>query len=144
MYCSALTSITNLNPDPIEISFGVFYGVVISACTLKVLESSIPDYQAAPVWQDFIIEGIVGIENYATPALVVYPNPTTDVLRITSDKSQVTGIEISDVFGRKLPLSPMSFKSLETLINISHLTTGVYFLKINTEAGQVIKKVLKE
>jgi hypothetical protein len=30
------------------------------------------------------------------------------------------------------------------VINISHLATGIYFLKISTEAGQVVKKVLKE
>jgi len=144
-YCQALTLVTNLNPDPIDISnFGVFGGIEISACTLRVLESSISAYQAAPIWQDFIIEGIVGVENYSTPALVVYPNPTTGVLRITSDESQVTGIEIFDVSGRKLPMSTASLKSLETLIDISRLTTGLYFLKINTEAGQVIKKVLKE
>ena len=142
--CTALTSVTNLNPEPIEISPYVFYGVEISACTLKVLENSISDYQDAPIWQDFNIEGIVGIEDYRTPDISVYPNPTDGMLRITSDESQVTGIEIFDVSGRKLPMSTASLKSLETLIDISRLTTGLYFLKINTEAGQVIKKVLKE
>ena len=118
--------------------------VNINACTLKVPESSILAYQTAEVWKDFNIESIVGIENYTTPALVIYPNPTNRELRITSEKSQVTSIEIFDVSGRKLPMSTVSFKSLETLIDISHLTSGLYFLKINTEAGEVIKKVLKE
>jgi len=142
--CTALTSVTNLNPEPIEISSAVFSGVEISACTLKVLESSIGAYQDAPVWQDFKIEGIVGIEDYKMSVVEVYPNPTSGVLRITSAESQVTGIEIFDISGRKLPTSSVSLKSLETLIDVSHLTAGFYFLKINTEAGQVIKKVLKE
>ena len=29
-------------------------------------------------------------------------------------------------------------------IDISHLSAGVYFVKITTEAGQVVKKVVKE
>jgi len=40
---------------------------------LRVLESSISAYQAAPIWQDFIIEGIVGIEVYKAFAVMVYP-----------------------------------------------------------------------
>ena len=56
---------------------------------------------------------------------------------------RITNVEVFDVYGRKL-LSPASPISPETTIDISHLPAGVYFVKINTEAGQVVRKVVKE
>jgi hypothetical protein len=47
-----LTSVTNLNPTPQNISSNVF-PVNISALTLKVPASAVDAYKAAPVWKDF-------------------------------------------------------------------------------------------
>jgi len=35
-------------------------------------------------------------------------------------------------------------ESSHHLINISHLPTGIYFVKIHTEAGELVKKIVKE
>ncbi|MCL2290623.1 MAG: leucine-rich repeat protein, partial [Bacteroidetes bacterium] len=80
------------------------------------------------------------ITNYQ---LRVYPNPTSGELRVTSYELQVTDIAIFDIYGRKL-LSHKSPMSPETTINIAHFPTGVYFVKIATETGQVVRKVVKE
>lgn len=86
----------------------------------------------------------VGIVETEFSGVSVCPNPTRDELRITSDKVQIRSIEFFDVIGKKV-FSPLLFQnSPEILINISHLQAGVYFVKISTEAGDVIKKVLKE
>jgi len=84
------------------------------------------------------INEIVDNEN-----IVLYPNPTTGELIIASRELVIEKVEISDVSGRKL----QSYKfqmTYEATINISHFPTGIYFLTIHTEAGQVIKRVLKE
>jgi hypothetical protein len=79
-------------------------------------------------------------ENEQTSNFTVYPNPTKGELRITNCELKITGMELFDVFGRKIMFQQFP----EIVIDISHLTAGLYFLKINTEIGQVIKKVLKE
>jgi hypothetical protein len=48
-----LTSVTNLNPTPQNISSDVFAAVNISALTLKVPAGAVDAYKAAPVWREF-------------------------------------------------------------------------------------------
>jgi hypothetical protein len=86
----------------------------------------------------------VGIETTTNYELQIYPNPTTGELRIESGELKIENVDIFDVYGRKVSSYQLITSSSNHLINISHLSAGVYFLNINTEAGQVIKKVLKE
>ena len=82
--------------------------------------------------------------------ITIYPNPTTGMLQVTSYELQVTGIEIFDIYGRNLlPLTsyllPLTSYLLPlTSLDISHLPAGLYFVKIFTESGVVVKKVVKE
>jgi len=85
----------------------------------------------------------VGILENSLAAIDVYPNPTTGELRITNYELRIEKIEIVDIAGKKL----LSFESLtppETTFNISHLQVGIYFVKIATEAGKVMKKIVKQ
>ena len=75
--------------------------------------------------------------------LSLYPNPTTGELTISNGQLTITHVEIFDVFGKNL-IPHTSYPKPHTSINISHLAAGVYFVKITTEAGQVVKKVVKE
>jgi len=72
----------------------------------------------------------------------VYPNPTSGVIQVTSYELQVTGIEIFDVMGRNV--GTLRATSLQNgTIDIAHLPTGVYFLRIQTEAGTITRRVIK-
>ena len=70
----------------------------------------------------------------------VVPNPTTGELRIENYELGIKSIEVFDVYGRKL----LSHTSQQQTINISHLQTGIYFIKIATDAEVVVKKVVKQ
>jgi len=85
----------------------------------------------------------VGIENFELSNLKIYPNPTTGQLKIESEGTKIENVEIFDVFGKNV-LSQRFFISPETMINISHLPSGVYFVRIQTETGEIVGKVLKE
>jgi hypothetical protein len=86
--------------------------------------------------------------------LRIYPNPTTGELRIEvagQARNDVVNVEIFDVFGRQMSqisrhcgLDPQPKSHISNQIDISHLPAGVYFVKIRTEAGEVVKKVVKE
>ena len=83
--------------------------------------------------------GPVGIKEITkTASFNVYPNPTTGQLRIEmqhaeSNKQQA---EIYDIYGKKL--SAFCLLPSATEIDISHLSAGIYFLKID---GKVVKMV---
>jgi len=89
--------------------------------------------------------GNVGIETITKDELriTVYPNPTTGELRVMSEELRVLSIEAFDIFGRKLQFNHLITTSSNHHINISHFTTGIYFIKITTEQGNVVKKVIK-
>ena len=56
-------------------------------------------------------------------------------------------MKIFDVSGKNVGVNTLArFENLESenVINISHLSAGVYFVKISTEAGEVVKKVVKQ
>jgi hypothetical protein len=89
------------------------------------------------------IEDEVSISENETGEIRVYPNPTTGELRVTSYELQVTNIEIYDVMGKKHSYGLTILPSY-ALLNISHLPAGIYFVKICTEAGEVVRKVVKE
>ena len=77
--------------------------------------------------------------------------------KIQSSKFKVHSVEIFDVFGRKVggkfpSVIPNAVRNPEqygpkpdgVVIDLTVLHPGVYFVKITTEAGQVVKKVVKQ
>ena len=89
-------------------------------------------------------EGVGIVETDNEPSLQVYPNPTTGQLRITNCELRITGIEIFDVFGRSVKaISPSFGGGWGEALDISDLPSGIYFVRIQTEAGMVTRKVVK-
>jgi hypothetical protein len=84
------------------------------------------------------------VSNNALENIKLVPNPTTGELQITNYELQITNIEVFDIYGRKLSSNHLITTSSHHLINISHLQAGIYFVKITTEIGEVIKKVVKQ
>jgi len=85
----------------------------------------------------------VGIaEPEGKDGVVVYPNPTGGELRVTSYGLQVTGIEIFDLMGKNV-LSQKAESGKQKELDISHLPSGMYFVRIQTEKGIINKKIVK-
>jgi hypothetical protein len=83
-------------------------------------------------------------EKNALENITLYPNPTTGELQVTSDELQVTSIEIYDIYGRKQKCTKARMHESTNVIDISHLQSGFYFVKISTEKGTVVTKVIKK
>jgi hypothetical protein len=78
--------------------------------------------------------------------ITLVPNPTTGELTITNYKLgvgtlSVVEVEVFDVYGRK---QSHVLRVTSNEINIAHLTAGIYFVRISTEAGEVVRKVVKQ
>jgi len=143
MDCPALTSFTYLNPVPADIYIGVFLFTDISRCTLRVPMGSVDAYKNHEIWKYFgKIVGIdVSIETIESKVVKIYPNPTSGELKIEGGELKIEDIAIYDVFGK---IQKVETRKLENTIDLSHLPAGLYFVRITTEAGEVIKKVVKQ
>ena len=80
--------------------------------------------------------------------VMVYPNPTKDVINVqgTMDNVQCTGIEVVDVYGKvvRVDVETCHGASLQTQINVSGLAAGMYFVRVTTDRGVVTKPFVKK
>ncbi|GEP50583.1 hypothetical protein FNO01nite_12550 [Flavobacterium noncentrifugens] len=70
----------------------------------------------------------------------IHPNPAKDFVKIQS-KNTIKTIDLFDVQGRILQTSVENKK--ETSIDLSQQSNGIYFLKITSEKGGKIEKIIK-
>lgn len=71
----------------------------------------------------------------------VYPNPTNSIINITSDFT-IESIELYDIQGRILSTSIENRN--QTALDISSKSKGIYFLKIKTDNGYKVEKIVKK
>jgi hypothetical protein len=76
--------------------------------------------------------------------ITLVPNPTTGELIIKNIESRIIDIEVFDVYGRKVSSHHQITSSSQQKINLSHLNCGIYFVKIITAEGEVVKKIVKQ
>ena len=81
-----------------------------------------------------------GIDEFSS-AFNLYPNPANDRLHIES-KVKINEVTIYDVYGRQQELSAISGQ--QTVIDVTRLNNGIYFVKIVTDNGEVIKRFVKQ
>lgn len=73
-------------------------------------------------------------------AISVFPNPVNDVLNIkTPSNIDVKNITINDLSGKKYDASLLNGQ-----VNLGTLVKGVYIVSIETSAGTITKKIVKE
>ena len=73
--------------------------------------------------------------------LNIHPNPVNDRLYIETE-NDIENITIFDIFGRQQQLSNSSHQ--HSVIDVSNLTSGIYFIKINTNNGEIVKRFVKK
>ena len=135
-------SINDSGETNAEINGNIFIAKVPGKATITAIVTGggRGDYE-----QDFDIKvNDVGITNITLLQLKVYPNPTCELLVIENGKLTIENVDIFDIYGKKQSSESGKLKAGEFVLNISHLSTGVYFVKIRTEKGEVVRKVVKE
>lgn len=94
----------------------------------------------------FQIEGFAGLNEYANAHnLNIYPNPTSDVLNVSFDaQAKEYTISILDIQGREVATHAYSNLSGQQTITLSvnDLVSGNYLVKIASENGSTVEKVL--
>jgi hypothetical protein len=84
-------------------------------------------------------EPTVGIEEEQLTNLTISPNPANEKLTINYGENIIKEVELYDISGKLLNI----FSNIEatiTTLNISHLQSGVYFLKIDGKTIKFVKE----
>ena len=100
-------------------------------------------YRYAANYQTFIsdISDLTADNN----SLLLYPNPSNDNITIElklSDAAKNEVISVCDILGNLI--LQQSLQEVKTTLNISDLSSGIYFIKVETKNGVIIKKLVKE
>lgn len=76
--------------------------------------------------------------------LKVYPNPTSSALNLDIDAAGVTisNYSLVNVQGQIVLSSDVNSTSINTSIDVSNISNGIYFVKINTEQGVYTHRVI--
>jgi hypothetical protein len=83
-----------------------------------------------------------GISDKKMSLLYIYPNPAKEELRISNYELRdwtLSKVEVFDVYGRNVLRLEIRNPKPETIINISSLTSGVYFIKIDDSVYKFMK-----
>ena len=76
-----------------------------------------------------------------TSSLLLYPNPVNDKLYIETEV-EIEKVSIFDIYGRRQELSVVSCQL--SAIDVSNLKSGVYFVKVVTSEGDIVKRIIKD
>lgn len=83
-------------------------------------------------------------KNNNASSILVFPNPTTSEVNLVSIKDdQIKNVEVYNMNGN-LIINSKQVKSVRVSLDLSSVTNGIYLLKIQTEKGSVVKKVIKK
>ncbi len=80
----------------------------------------------------------LGVNEVLDTKISIYPNPTSNYIIIDSEYP-IESIKFYSIQGKLV----LKENNLTSRVNISHLPTGVYFIKIETYKGSVFKRLLK-
>lgn len=83
---------------------------------------------------------VIGVGENLAEMVSIYPNPTTDILNIQVPSSvEITSVAMYDVLGKRVSVSYAN-----NVIDTANLSTGVYMLKVETSAGALTQKIVKQ
>jgi hypothetical protein len=101
------------------------------------------DYNMPVVTNNAVtVFGALSTGNFEMDASVkVYPNPSNGIVNITAE-SNVESIELYDIQGRLLQTA--TAKNTIAKLDISQRASGMYFIKVTTEEGVKVEKIVKE
>ena len=81
----------------------------------------------------------LSLEEFQLNQLVIYPVPAADFLNILNPKGLALQAQIYSMDGRLISAGELTNDRLD----ISGLVSGVYFLELSSEEGQIVKRFVK-
>ena len=83
----------------------------------------------------------VSVEESLSEDVEIYPNPARDFVKLSAISCQLSAIRVYNYLG--ILIEEIEINSDEVEINVSEYNSGIYFISIQTENGNLIKKFIK-
>ncbi len=119
-------------------------GIALPSLGLHVFNIRVKDNtgQWGSVFRNVIsVQTTLDIANLDMKALVVYPNPVKDVLNVSFDTA-INSIAVYNMMGQVVMARMLN--SNDTAIDVSTLSAGTYFVKVQSDATSKTVKIIKE
>lgn len=93
---------------------------------------------------DFSVTGtVLATDNFITNNFKIYPNPATNVINVAAkNATAINSVQVTDVNGRVVMSKDVNASAYA--IDSSGLTSGVYFVKVSSDLGSGITKIVKQ
>ena len=140
--------ITDEDEQTIELTGenGVFYltkDMIGKRLRCKMTNFAFWNSETFPIIYEITVTDSENISENTTTKITIFPNPTTEELKITNYELGIRDVEIFDVYGKKHESMKARRGEGEIVFNISNLPAGIYFIKINTDTGIQTQKIIK-
>jgi photosystem II stability/assembly factor-like uncharacterized protein len=97
------------------------------------------------VWASPIAPFVLSVNSFLSEEdVLMFPNPTIDTIKFTFNKGTEADFSVFDVLGKLIIYQPNISITEEHSMDVSKLNKGVYFIRINSDAGSVTKKLIKK
>jgi len=84
----------------------------------------------------------LSVDEFSQVNISVYPNPTLNVWNVKTSAQTINSIQVFDILGKQvLTLNP---NTQDAVIDASTLNSGLYFAKVNSDAGTQTLKLVRE
>ena len=89
------------------------------------------------------LTSVLNVNDFLSSKFAVYPNPVNNIINFSNDANAVvSSVEMADLNGRVV--KTVKVNATEGQISVSDLATGMYMMKITTDQGVAIKKIVKQ
>lgn len=137
----------NLDPDIQTLSYDVSAHVNANL-TFRFTFMDDPEFDGTGSWgwhggiDNFRLEtDALGVTDNLVDGFTMYPNPTTNYLNISANNT-IEQIAIFDIIGRNVFNEAINLRTSE--VNISELTTGIYFIQVVSGTQKGSYKFIKQ
>jgi len=82
----------------------------------------------------------LSLEEYDQASFVLYPNPVSDLLFVSSEKAVIDNILVYNISGQLI----MNQAGDKAQLDVSALTPGIYFAEFTSEEGKTVRRFIKK
>lgn len=140
-FAASMDTIIQTHHDTVQIgiltagNYHVLYHAKVSSDTCATF------YNDDILLFDFHVEEATGVDDKIfNKEIYIYPNPATRKININYNVVTIKQIILTDAIGRQIKKYTNNFKTLD----IATVASGIYWLNITTDRGNIIKKIIVE
>ena len=112
---------------------------------ITITVTDIGDNTDVHIFELTVEDNVLGVDEILAESFSLYPNPTQRFIMISNpNRAEISTIDIYNLNGKLVKRVQPNNALNDVEIDTSNLSTGMYLMKINTDAGQTVKTFLKE